>query len=401
MNGSSPDPYAASPKLAALSPDELTELMERYDAGEKATALINEFGLRIAVSELVMCFPPLVRPDHICPNCNIPMVSRHPSKSQLRLRNLNLPIFCPRCQHQDSDDCQCEHCQDRRKNQCRQEEARKRRLIRETYPLIRDNPRELSSLTLRERVLLGALLRNGMAEDYSRIHPLCDQKDKLSPRPSYDVQIINSLCAKQLLTIHPESPIAAFCDDTEHPFPQYFYPGYASYRVNIDAPCGYKGCLEYLMQPPEQFFYSCKPAEFHELWKEIAFEECMEYLVYRLNSVNFPFSPGEKTKAVFHDLLDHFSTAQIFCFIGRAIDKASTRALEQKLSKKHAANIVINTCQRQGEFALANHWDIYPYRRDFKCPQSTLSSFFYDRVLQLGSRGFELCPHKCLEVEDQ
>ena len=46
MNGSSPDPYAASPKLAALSPDELTELMERYDAGEKATALINEFGLR-------------------------------------------------------------------------------------------------------------------------------------------------------------------------------------------------------------------------------------------------------------------------------------------------------------------------------------------------------------------
>ena len=57
--------------------------------------------------------------------------------------------------------------------------------------------------------------------------------------------------------------------------------------------------------------------------------------------------------------------------------------------------------QRQGEFALANHWDIYPYRRDFKCLQSTLSSFFYDRVLQLGSRGFELCPHKILEIEDQ
>jgi hypothetical protein len=68
MNGSSPDPYFASPKLAALSPDELAELMERYDAGEKAAALINEFGLRVAATELVMCFPPLVRPDHICPN---------------------------------------------------------------------------------------------------------------------------------------------------------------------------------------------------------------------------------------------------------------------------------------------------------------------------------------------
>ena len=401
MNGSSPSPYAASPKLAALSPDELTELMERYDSGEKPAALLNEFGLRIGETELVKCFPPLVRPDHICPNCNIPMVSRHPSKSKLRLRNLNLPIFCPLCQHQDSGDCQCEYCQDRRGNQCRRTEARKRRLIRETYPLIRDNPRELSSLTLRERVLLGAMLRNGMAEDYSRIHPLCDQKAKLSPRSSYDAQIINSLCAKQLLTIHPESPIAAFCDDADHPFPQYFYPVYASFRVNIDSPCGYRDCLEYLMQPPEQSFDRCKPAEIHELWKEIAFEECMEYLLYRLNSVNFPFSPGEKTKAVFHDLLDHFSTAQIFCFIGRAIDKASTRAPEKKLSRKQAANIVINICQQQGEFALANHRDIDQYRRDFKCPQSTLSSFFYDRVLQFGARGFELCPHKILEIADQ
>ena len=401
MNGSSPDPYAASPKLAALSPDELTELMERYDSGEKAAALINAFGLRIGETELVKCFPPLVRPGHICPNCNIPMVSRHPSRSQLRLRNLDLPIFCPRCQHQDSDGCQCEHCQDRQENQCRQEETRKRRLIRETYPLIHDNPRDLSSLSLRERVLLGALLRNGLTEDYSRIKPLCDQKPKLSPRNTYDIEIINSLRAKQLLTVHPESPIAAFCDDEEHPFPQYFHPGRVSYRVNIDDPCGYKECLEISMHPPKQFFYSCTPAECYELWQEIAFEECLEYLSYRLNSVNFPFSPGEKTKAVFHDLLDHFSTAQIFCFIGKAIDKASTRALGQNRSNKHTANLVIYNCQRQGEYALANHRDVYAYHRDSKCPQSTLSSFFYDRVLQLGDRGFNLCPHKLLESENQ
>ena len=400
MNSSSPDLYAASPKLSTLSPDEMTQLMERYDAGEKSTELIKDFGLQISATELVMCFPPLVYHDHVCPYCDIPMVSRHPSHTQPRLYNSNLPIFCPRCHHQDSDNCQCTHCQDLRESQRRQEEARKRSLIREQYPLIHDNPRELLSLSLRERVLLGALLRNGMTEDYSQIKPLCDQQTKLSPQHSYDVEIINSLHAKKLLTVHPNSPIAAFSGDAEHPFPHYFYLGHVSYRVNIDEPCGHKECLELLMHPTKQFFSRFKSVEFYELWKEIAFEECMEYLAYRLNSVNFPFSPGEKTKAVFYDLLDHFSTAQIFCFIGKAIDKASTRSLEQNLSKQHATNIVINSCQRQGEYALANHWEVFRYHRDYKCPQSTLSSLFFDRVLQIGDRGFNLCPHICLEIGD-
>ncbi|MHC1761675.1 MAG: hypothetical protein AB9917_19595 [Negativicutes bacterium] len=226
MNGSSPDLYAASPKLAALSPDELTQLMERYDAGEKSTALIKEFGLRISASELVMCFPPLVHNDHVCPYCDIPMVSRHPSHTQPRLCcNSNLPIFCPRCHHQDSDNCQCAHCQAWRENQRQQEEAQKRRLIRENYSVLQDNPRELSSLSLRERVLLGALLRNGMTEDYSRIKPLSDQQTKLSPQHTYDLEIINSLRAKDLLTVHQESPVAAFLRRRRAPFSPLFLSG--------------------------------------------------------------------------------------------------------------------------------------------------------------------------------
>ena len=401
MNGSAPDPYAASPKLAALSPDELAQLMKRYEAGEKAPALIKEFGLRIAASELVMCFPPLVHPDHVCPYCGIPMVSRRPSQTQPSFYSHVLPIFCPQCHHWDSDNCQCEHCQNMRENKRRQEEARKRRLIRKTFPFPDDNPRELSSLSLRERVLLGALLRTGLTGDYSRIKPLCEQKIKLSPREVYDSEIVDSLCRTGVIAIHPKSPIAAFTGDADDPFPRLFYPNRVSYYVNIRARFGSKDLLEFLIQPPKRAFDSCLKFERHELWKEIAFEECMEYLIYRLSLVNFPFAAGERTRSVFLDLLDHFATAQIFCFIGTAIGNAVARAREKTLSKKLAANSVVTDCQRQGVDALANHGDVATYPRDCKCPQSTLSSLFYDQVLKIGDRGLDFCPHQFLESKQQ
>jgi hypothetical protein len=85
------------------------------------------------------------------------------------------------------------------------------------------------------------------------------------------------------------------------------------------------------------------------IWKEIALNECLEYFKYQMDKVKFDFNPGEKTSTVFKDLLEHFSVAQIYGIIYKAIANAIRYYQETNIARKQAANSVIGNCQRYGE----------------------------------------------------
>lgn len=393
------DPRAIHPKLAKLTAEELELLIERYYAGEKTMALIQEFGLQVAPSQLVSLFPLLVHPDRICPYCQTPMISRRPSRSAVEREFYLEEIACPICHHRDTDDCLCATCRRIRETGLQEEEARKCRLIQEAYPLHPKNRRPLASLTLRERVLLGALLRSGLEESTDKIKPLAKQRIKLSPLYDGDIEILRSLYMNSVIAVHPSSSTDAFGSSDDAPYPEAVWLDKAIFQVSVDSSPDEPNAIRLLSHPDEQAFSTFPEHDFYEVWKEIALEECLEYLIYRLEQVGFPVNVGNKTTAIFDDLLDSFSTAQICCIIYKSIAYASASYLEKKMSKHHATNYAVDSCRRMGERYLANRWDITGYHRDFNCPQSVLSQFFFDRVLCIGDEGFSRCPQPILTGE--
>lgn len=399
MHPSKDDPYAVHPKLAKLTPKELELLIERYYAGEKLTTLIQEFGLQVAPSQLVVLFPPRIHHDRLCPYCQKPMISRRPSRSNFEFKDIPDRVVCPFCQHEDYEYCCCPSCRKARQIARQEEEARKRRLIQEMYPIKPENRRPLASLTLRERVLLGALLRCGLEENTTRIKPLSIQRAKLSPLYDCAVEVLRSLYELSAIVVHPDSPIDAFGPSENAPYPERFTLDQVIFQVNVDSAPDEPSAIQLLTHPDARAFSAFKKQEFCNMWKDIALEECLEYLLYRLEQVGFPLDVGSKTATLFDDLLNYFSTAQIYCIIYKSIAFASASYLEKHMSKQQATNYAVDGCRRMGERYRANQWPVASYHRDFNCPQSALSQFFYDRVLCIGDEGFSRCPQSLLSGE--
>ncbi|WP_179085393.1 hypothetical protein [Paenibacillus peoriae] len=279
----------------------------------------------------------------------------------------------------------------RRKEAKLQEEQEKRDKINQLYQLGRRKPRLLSELTLRDQVYLAALLRIGVDETLSTILPVDSYIEQLAPTIDLTKEIILSLTNKSIICVHPDSPLSAFKeDDLEYPNVYYIFKAY--YYVNVDAP------IEALMNPAPTFFL--QDSDFCcNIWREIALEEIKQYLLYRLEKVGFPFSVGEKTIAVIDDLLNYFSTGQIQSLIYRAIGDAARYYQENKITKQHAANIVISSMQRMGERAISSNWSLNAFKRNYDLPQTAISQVTYDRILGIGSQGFELSPNEAIFTE--
>ena len=94
-------------------------------------------------------------------------------------------------------------------------------------------------------------------------------------------------------------------------------------------------------------YYSADYAdEALELWKEIAVAECIEYLQYQLDKVNFEFTPGEKTYKTFEIILNDFSVSQIYGIIWRSVADASKLYLEKGICYNYIVFIVCNCAGR-------------------------------------------------------
>jgi len=162
------------------------------------------------------------------------------------------------------------------------------------------------------------------------------------------------------------------------------------YNLNLKLPPNKRDLFAEILNPN----YYCeehKDAAL-ELWKRIALSECIEYLQLNFSKVKFTFSPGEKTYTTFEILLEDFSVSQIYGIIWKAVSDAYRRYLEENITKKHAANSVIGSCERYAERAKINNWDMTKYSRAKELPQSALSLLFFNKVLRIGEKGFNVPP---------
>ena len=384
-------------KLRHLTMLQIESLMNKYYNGIKASDIIKEYNIDTTSSKLYTLFPPIICEDIICPVCNEPMYKERDSKSSYSW-NKKKP-FCAICGHTDEIICKCNYCIAEREKVRKLNEERKVRILQEKREKIKKVydlnivPVNYSELNFREKVFLGALLRTSLSEDMEVILPLNDAERELAPTIGYIKEILSYLIGRGVVSVDSNSSIDAFLDSNEEKdieFPNVYYITMVKYRINIVGDEDIKNILSKIINP-KSFSDADKEGALN-IWKEIALEECIEYFEYQMKSVRFDFNIGEKTIAIFKDLLENFSVSQIYGIIYKSVANATKYYQESSVSKKQAANSVIGGCQRYAERAMINNWELAKYSRIKELPQSMISEFFFDRVIGVGSLGFNMPP---------
>lgn len=386
-------------KLAHLDKNQIQDLMRRYyNENETATNLVEEYEIDITPSRLYTLFPDVIC-DEECRWCGEKLRMKALSKTALLSGYTRQEKICLKCGHiENTLYCRCENCENKRGLDRERKEKEERemrfslqRKIQKTYQYTGLEQKELSDLSFEDRVYLGAILRGFLSEDMTTINPV--DLSNLSPNSDFSCEILRELFKKRIILVDGTSDITAF--EMNDNFPDTFYLNRVIYRLNLKMPSDKAKFIRELLYPKETL--DKEKEDMYKLWKKIAVEECIEYLLYQFNKVGFEFSPGKKTYALFEELLDDFSVSQIYAIIYPKVAYASKLYLERTLSRKQAANSVISACRTYGEKIKIEGWEFKGYSRIKDLPPSVVSEYFFNRIIEIGDKGFSMVPISILE----
>jgi len=268
-----------------------------------------------------------------------------------------------------------------------EEQAKRTRLWRRYWP--RPLPtREPERCSIADLVFLVALTRAGASEDLAWIAPLHTLPDRLSPTAEFDEKVLLHLNGRCLTSVHTGSTFSAFEWD-EKGEPGGFMVGEVFWTIGKDP----EEAREFVRRAEALLKSDSWPErwlrEIPTLWREVLVEECLQYLAWALDKHRLPFRPGLKTRMTFGNVLDQFSLGQVYNMTLRKTKDAAAAFQSRELSsQQHAANTVPGSIQRFADYARANDWSVYLYRRNPGVPQSFVSSVFFDTALRLGEYAF-------------
>ena len=368
-----------------LKKEQLISLRDRYYAGEIVKDLEKEYELSFPLSSRISQLPPIEYQQYSCPYCGIAMIS--PCQTRRHIDRMEHSMYCPSCKHHPNRyvECNCDNCRRVKSDQLDAKKEEMRRYFSISRPSI-----DFHSLSLENKIYLGALCAAQLSEDLGYIRSLKSTKATLTPTDEMNRHLYRSLLESGVISVSPDSPISAF--DLEHPnFPNVFDEDKVQYSLNLQWPENPSTLISEILQPT---YYH--PESMHEdaqkLFTNLAISECIAYLLFQMHQVRFTFSPGEKTYKTFELILRDFSVYQVYGIIWKAVAESSKLYLEHRYTKPHAANIVITSCGRYADRARINQWNLSQYHRPRELPISSLSQFFYYKVLKIGDKAYSCQP---------
>lgn len=371
--------------LKHLSQEDVNRLMERYYDGENVKKLIKEYNINVAPNCLVKLFPPLKVDNYLCEYCKTNLVMERLSKSFKYIERHESEFYCPNCYHRPYiKNCQCKNCLEKAEKIKKEKEEKLKIYFSNVYA-----PVEFDTISFENKVYLGALCRALLKENLYEICPYVKVNIKITPLKGFLINIYRNLSKARIIVVSPLSDINAFVWNKEG-IPNEYYIEEVEYYLNLSFGEEKYDMFNKILNP--DYYNNSLAGEGFYLWKKIAVEECIEYLLYQLRKVSFEFSPGEKTYKTFEMILNDFSVSQIYGIIWKSVSEASRLYLEKRMTKKHAANSVIGACERYADRAKINKWNLVSYNRIPDLPQSILSEFFFYKVLKIGDKGFYSVP---------
>lgn len=384
--------------LKHLSNEQILEVIKKYYSDEKIQDILDEYKISTTPSTLIKTFPTKFV-DEKCEKCGCQLVVKFKSKSSMYEKE---KVNCLQCGHDKNKRfCNCRLCKAEHKVMFLEKEEQLKKALQEKIEKVQNalESNEVlkileDNLTLEDRLYMSALLRCSLSEDMSIINPLGKIDRILAPTEKFVQEIIKTLVARKIIKVSRESSLDAFdirVDETGAEGVTYrIYD--AKYEINVISEDGdYGALIKRLMYPNPEIF----DEEFcYEMWKKVALKESEEYLLYEMRKVGYNFTPGEKTYRVLENLLDHFSIGQIYNIIYRAVANSTRRYQAKEITKIHAQNSVIASCELQGERAVAENWTLKAYSRRIDVPQSIISEVLFNSIMQISTLGFSEVPTK-------
>ncbi|MBO0962442.1 hypothetical protein J1P26_22330 [Neobacillus sp. MM2021_6] len=388
-------------KLNHLSKEQIVEIITAYYDGDKIKDLLERYEIKTTTSNLVRIFPPILSGEH-CIKCESPIVMHLESRSSSNYFN-NHQKYCSSCGHQEISFCSCEFCKKERMEAKRLEEERQKKLLEKKRQLLCDYYEEdnwemilETDLSLEDRLYLAVVLRGALSEDTSYIEPLENIEGKIAPTTEYEREIIKTLTGRNILVPSLKSKVDDFEvefvseDDQQYKIAYYIYK--VHYRLNVmPEDDDYDAMIKRLLYPhlndEEGFKDFC-----YEKWRQVALNECLQYLLYQMHKVGYTFNPGEKTIRVFEELLEHFSVSQIYSIIYRSVANSTQRYQAREITKIHAQNSVIASCESYGQRAIAQGWKLTYYARLRDLPETYISNVLFTSIMQIAELGFSEKP---------
>lgn len=377
-------------KMSHLSEAQINDLMDRYYAGEKATALLSEFQIQTTVSRLPSLFPPQVH-EETCIYCNdVHLISKRLGKTALSYRS-NSPK-CPQCGHEDGKYCNCSNCRDCREIAKRMEDEEKELAIEAAFGGPARSFAEVSQLTFKDAVYLLTVVRHSASEDLEEVSPFGDSFPLMAPTFDFRNEIVKNLYAKGIVRISPLSSPSAFIFDDSFESVTSYYPAQVIWELlpgsNPASKKAYLQELEAVVKASEKW-----PSEWNLQMMEVALylakHECLEYFVFQLNERGYKLDAlGEKTHMTFEDLLVDYSIAQIFNLTWQAVRDVTDYNVKNGIPNYRGKNNFIGAIKTKADKARAEGWEIRKSRRDFNCPATVMHSVLFNTFLQIGEAGF-------------
>lgn len=289
----------------------------------------------------------------------------------------------------------CEDCKialkEKQNDKIREAEKEKYNLLTSILHNSKTDYVNICNISFENAIFLLSAIRLLASENLEIIYPCVEAKNRLSPTTNMDMDIFHQLCSHNLLLIYPEYSLEHVTLENDESF------RYKPLKIHWVLPLSGEGesnaqfvaRLEDAVKSyvwPDPWFAECD-----QLCKKVCLHECFQYLHVCLESHGFPVNIGDKTELILGQILDKFSVGQVYNFIWKASRDAASLYMRGGMSKKHAANCVPGSIQRTAERALAEGWDIKPFRRDFRAPQSMVSNILFNTALQAGERAFSEC----------
>lgn len=325
-------------RIAHLSEQQLQDLIDRYYKKEKIADLLKEFNVSAKPSELLKLFPPK-QIEEKCPYCSVNLVEKYSSREYSWRKEYPQ---CPNCDHTIGGYCRCVNCIRSEKARLEDERLKAQRIEDEKSEFLRTHLQnygnrevELESLSFSEKVYLGALLREGLSEDFLSINPIDIFHNPLAPTNDFRKEMVEHLYDRGIIAIHPESDLNCFSIDlSTGEF------SFQLFRVRWVLNVWKEGTnkvplIEEIINPKDLTDFD----EAYLMWRKIALNESVEYLSERVKTLfRVDYKIGPKTLSVIEDLLNDFSASQIFGIFKKQSNDALAYSVEKGLARHHAVN---------------------------------------------------------------
>lgn len=378
-------------KLAHLSDKQIADLLQKYnDPSIPLKDIISAFSINSTPSAFHVLLPLQVHADSPCLYCpGVLLQSRRLSRSGYASPEKR----CPACGHRDSAYCRCQNCRETAAREQRRLEEIKRDAVRKDLGGRYWNG-GVESLTLRDAVYISALIRQSLSEDLLTVDPYAFGPPQLAPTSDHLQEIIRYLQRKSLLAVAPESGLDAFVFNEELTEVHSYYPAKVDWLFlpGLDT-LEKQRFLRGLTAAIEGDWPETWRNEAPGLWREIAKAEAFEYFFHLLEQRGYHLDKiGEKTHSVFDFLIERFPVSKIYNLTWQAVRDITDYNVRNSIPIHLAKNNFIGAIQRKAEKYIAQGWTLKDSRRDFGCPQTWISSTFFDTFMRIGEDGFTTIP---------